>query len=313
MGVIAGIGCGGGKGAGTPQGQGGAGSLTLTLPTEGSGGGRPVKYDDAGNPTCVNIASIGSFAHYGTNGKDSTDAFVTWLNAKSSATVAMFTTKPALTAEFLNNYDVILLQELGANGGKTAADFWTFSQAELDALAAWVNAGGGLISLTGYDSVAPEVAPENALLKFSGISYSTTDIMGDGLCKAIAAISPYCDCWGDAVPVTGWDPASPLSAHLTAVGAFHGFNVVPGDASVVASSGSQVFAASKQVGLGRVFVFFDEWVTYTSQWNAPATSGNCQNHTAAQQFQVPQFWYNVLSWTSNRQCFTIADDQVIPK
>jgi hypothetical protein len=300
----------GAGGAGSGAGNGGAGVgvggssfVTGTAGTGAADGGRPEKCDDAGHCSCINIVSIGQVAHYGAN-NDNTDAFTAWLNSKSSATLSLITTKPTITASFLAGYDVVILQALedGENG-----PFWQFSQAEQDALSTWVQNGGGLITLTGYGGDADEVDPDNQLLQFASISYNKDDILGT--CPG----NEPCYCWGNSVPLGGWAAASPISANLTQVGAFHGRSInSTGASSVVCTDGTTKYAVSQAVGKGKVFVYCDEWVTYTSQWLAASTTTNpsdpCYNMSAGQVFQVPQFWYNAIKWVSSDvPCFDISD------
>src|SRR5262245_11336955 len=88
----------GGSGSGTGAGPGATGTggdigiTTAGTQSSGSGldGGTP-ECDDAGNCTCIDIASLGRPAHYGA-GMDDTDAFQTWLNTKSSANLDLYTT-----------------------------------------------------------------------------------------------------------------------------------------------------------------------------------------------------------------------------
>jgi hypothetical protein len=294
-----------GSGAGTGNGGGspGVGSFVGSSGS-GAGGdaGRPLRCDDAGNCSCINIASIGQPAYFG-----ATDAFQSWLDSKSSANLDMFTVQPTLTAAFLANYDVILLQAM-QNGQYDP--FWTFTAEDQAALATWVQNGGGLIALSGYGADATEVTPTNQLLGFTGISYNTDDILGT--CPG----SDPCYCWGNSVPLGGWQSSSPISANITQVGAFHGRSINSDGADVVCTDGTTDYAVSKEVGKGKVFVYCDEWVTYTSQWygTTPVTnmSDPCYGNSAGQVFQVPQFWYNVIKYaSSNAACFTINDPTVV--
>jgi hypothetical protein len=297
---------------GAKSGAGAGGGISLTGSGVGGGanpdGGRPEKCDDAGHCTCINIASIGMPGTYGA-GNDNTNQFQTWLDTKSSANLDLITTHQTLTPALLANYDVIILQELadGVNG-----PFWTFTQAEVDALTAWVKAGGGLISLTGYTGSTDEVTPENQLLALAGISYNMDDILGN--CPS----GDNCYCWGSSVPLGGWQASSPISANIKQVGAFHGRSINAGSAAtVVCTDGTTKYAVSQQVAKGRVFVFCDEWVTYTSQWDgtgAPVTnpSDPCYMMDANQVFQVAQFWYNVIKWVApNSACFDINDPTIV--
>jgi hypothetical protein len=269
-----------------------------------------LKCDSTGHCTCITVASIGKPAHYG----GSTDAFQSWLNTKSSATVDLITTHTApLTKDLLDQYQVIILQALedGEQG-----PFWQFTAAEVAAVSEWVQNGGGLITLTGYGSDPGEVNPTNQLLQFTGISYNKDNVL-------ITCPNSLCYCWSDSIPLAGWQAASPISANITQVGAKSGRSINAGDATVVSTDGTYVYGAAKAVGKGKVFVFTDEWVTYTSQWLGVARTVNqydpcydpvtMQMKTADKYFQVPQFWYNAIKWVSSSTCdFVIEDPGIVP-
>ncbi|MCL2448180.1 MAG: hypothetical protein FWD17_04475 [Polyangiaceae bacterium] len=278
-------------------------------------GGRPEFCDDAGNCHCFNIASLGALGTWG----GTTSALMSWLNTESSASVAVYTTKPTIDAAFLAQYQVIIVQLLAdaVNG-----PYWSFSASEISALSDWVKAGGGLITMSGYQPDAAEVAPLNQLLSFTDISYNTDDILG--ACPA----GQNCACWGNTVPVGPW-VVGPIGQNVTQVGAYHGRSINPGSATIDASSGSTVFAAHEDIGTGHLFAWCDEWVTYTSQWlgttgatggaggaGAPnAATPGCSGMTATDVFQVPQFWYNAISYASQAtSCtFTINNPAIVPK
>jgi hypothetical protein len=98
--------------------------------------------------------------------------------------------------------------------------------------------------------------------------------------------------------------------NIKAVGAYMGRQVSPGDATVVATYSGKTVAASKEIGTGKVFMWCDEWVTYTSQWSGGQKSGNpdqwnpCYNSatsewlTADVALQTMQFWYNSIMYVS---------------
>jgi hypothetical protein len=231
--------------------------------------------------------------------------------------------KPTLTADFLAQYDVIIFQWLvnaiqpdpSIQGAFEGSGYWTFSPAELDALKTWVNGGGGVIVLSGYDALPGELGPTNQVVQaLTDMSYSATDTYG------MTQTSPAEQCLGYSDPVTGWVPTAPggtpdlLGQHITEVGAFHGRAINTGPKSIVdcTSSTYGVCAAHQDVGQGHVYVFTDEWVTYTSQWFAPTASPNCVADAApgpgmypAVQvvYQTPQFWYNAISYAAQAtQC-----------
>jgi hypothetical protein len=239
---------------------------------------------------------------------------VSWLNTQSTAAVDTYETKPTLTDSFLAQYDVILLQWLrdvsdAGNGGA----FWQFTPAEVSALAAWVNSGGGLITLSGYDGDGQEVTPLNTLLSFTAFSYNMDGTSGSDYAGGA--------CWGNASGLTGWNTASPIASHVTEVGIQNGRSInvaADGGSSVTVdcpctNGNSSECAVHQDIGRGHVFAFTDEWVTYTSQWAgmSPCIASTCTN-TPATAFQVPQFWYNAISYAaSSAVCFTIKDPSIV--
>jgi hypothetical protein len=305
-------------------------------------GAHPSRCDDAGNCTCIAIASIGHEGVWGPCSTDNTAALQNWLNTQSTAKVDNYaTTKPTLTPDFLAKYDVIILQwmvETGMKGNDGAA--WQFSAAEVSALSDWVNAGGGIVALNGYQCPANgcsvvDIVATNQLLSFTDIQFVADDNF-DG--NNISCQNAYC--WGGAVPVGAatagcpstllpapWDSTSPLGKHITDVGAWTARSIKSTMATpmfqVDSTDGTKQYAVHEQIGSGHVFAYGDEWVTYTGEWTGtskcitdPTIFNNmndpCYQKSAAQVFQIPQFWYNAIKYAaSSVQCFTIMDAGVI--
>ncbi len=275
--------------------------------------------DDEGNCFCLKLAVIGTSDS--TANENDVAAFRDWLNTKSSCQVSMFEERTTLTPEFLAEYDLVLLQLLGDTA---YGPFWTYSSSEIDALREWVEAGGGLISLTGYNgnASAEEVAAVNGLIQpVTGISYNNDRYLADtGACNT-------CWCWGNSVPIYGWDPAHEISKDISQVGALWGYSInAPDDATIVATEAGKNAAVAREIGQGRVFVFADEWVIFTNQWrDGDTTPGNSadennvcydmekqQFNNAENYFQIPQFWYNVIKWVAPpNDCFIIHDPVIV--
>jgi hypothetical protein len=282
-----------------------------------SDGGQPQSCSDAGC-TCLRIASIGHEGIWGAcgqSGGDGTSALVSWLNSQSTAKVDTYDlSKPTLTADFLAPYDVIILQWLrDVSDGGTDGPLWQFSASEVSALAAWVNAGGGLITMSGYDAQSGnEVTPLNTLLSFTAFQYNMDMTNGSDTTGGT--------CWGGATGLTGWNGTTPIGAHLTEVGVSYGRSIsVAADAGAVTldcpcnGSNQNACAVHQDIGKGHVFSYTDEWVTYTSQWAgmSPCISATCTN-TPATAFQVPQFWYNAIKYASSSvTCFTISTPGIV--
>ncbi len=329
------IACGGGEdekrtldnGGGSTTGTGsvsGTGSLgtgtgSVLLPGSGGGdgsGGREAVCDAMGNCTCINVAVFGQQGNYGAvPGMDGTSAIQAWLNENSSADVQLFHDKPAINAEFLAQFDVIILEDPRAtkDGPK-----WVYGADEIAAVEAWVRGGPrGIIALSGYSADQGEVDPTNQLLAFTGMQYvGSSDTLG-------SASGSCAYCLGNSVSETGWNTAHPIAKNITAVGAFHGrsINITGQGVETISTDGATVLGAVAQVDQGRVFMFHDEWVTYTSQWDGTGLQNDCRaldaNHMClnvhpSTTYQTSTFWYNSLRWVSGEpQCFDINDETII--
>jgi len=329
----------GAAGAGGPGSGGMGGDIMFTTGIGGStvDGGNPTECDDAGNCTCIRIASIGHEGVWGPCSSDSTTALQNWLNTQSTAQVDNYNTqKPALTPEFLAQYDVIILQWMVTNGKQYDDGApWQFGPDEVDALKNWVNNGGGLIALSGYQCNGEgcqihDVTATNQLLSFTDIQFNADGVIDPGKTGC-----PSCYCWGGPLPLGGklansgdtptygtWDPASPIAKNLKNTGYYIGRSIKSTTATVDISDGTYKYAVHEQVGKGHVFVYGDEWVTYSGQWLGTAACLNpnmytnpsdpCYQKSAAQVFQIPQFWYNAIQYAaSSVECFTIEDPGVI--
>jgi hypothetical protein len=242
---------------------------------------------------------------------DGQDAIVAWLNANSTGEAEYFPAKPAITTEFLGSYDVIILQNIVG---------WAFTPEETAAVQAWVEGGGGIISLAGYgDSAANDGFTEtNALLAFTGMQYA--GVAGAGDISTMAGSCGYC--LGGSDIQGGFDMAHPIGANVTSVGAFYGRSVNPGASGVVvATHGGLTAGAAAEIGEGQVFMFHDEWATYNSQWNGSVLTEDCRtydmNHSCygyhpIASYQIPQFWYNSIKWASGGvECFDILDPTIV--
>ncbi|WP_438002152.1 hypothetical protein WMF26_23700 [Sorangium sp. So ce185] len=350
--VIACSASGGGNGNNTGNGEGGqsasgpgavssssgdfGGEIGLT--SSGPGGeppadaGHQTTCDDEGNCTCINIASIGHEGVWGPCSSDSTTALQTWLNTQSTAQVDNYNMeKPTLTPEFLAKYDVILLQWMVTKGAQNDdGQPWQFTPDEVKALEDWVNSGGGLIALSGYQCngqgcMIHDVTATNQLLSFTDIQFNA-----DGVLDPARTNCANCNCWGGPVPLGGplpgsvgtWNQDTPIGKDIQSVGAYIARSIKSTTATVDCTDGTNNFAVHKEVGKGHVVAYGDEWVTYSGQWLGTAACINpqmymdpnspCYERSAAQVFQISQFWYNALKYAaSSIECFTIEDPAII--
>ena len=286
---------------------------------------------------CLRLALLGTLES-AANNKD-TQPFVDWLNGNSggSATVTMVPSKPALDETFLGQYDILVVANVNN---------WTFSDAEKAAVSAWSHNGGGIISLTGFTSEAPEPGYTSQLLEFSGIGYNSTQTAPSGPSQATpvyygGGTTSLKDCLTGDANFTTAVPIAPQTGNLTKlthalsyVGAYIGWGITaPADATVVATdpTSSQPMVVAKEVDVaGRVLAFGDEWIIFASQWESSSPPPNqtqdqyniCWSmptaeaegffHSVATLYQTKQFWYNAINWVAppNECNFTIVDVDV---
>jgi hypothetical protein len=245
--------------------------------------------DDAGKCTCLRLALLGTLASAAVD--SDSDAFVSWLNNNSdgTATLTKVPTKPSVDAAFLANYDILLVANV---------NHWSFSEAEKAAVANWVTtSGGGIITLTGFESTATEPSDTSQLVSFAGMGYSGS-AQKDWTAPASGELSPVyyksgtvdlkqCMEWnGTTGGVMHTSPRittpirftpqptdtqmGKLTLGLDYVGAFIGWPALaPKDSIVLAKdpiSGGNMAVAYEYQGKGRLFTFGDEWVIFTNQW-----------------------------------------------
>ena len=255
--------------------------------------------------SCLQIMSWGTVGRYGSvPGEDGQDAIVSWLNERSNAVAEHVIQPTSITPEFLEPFDIILLQNLND---------WEFSHEELLVFEDWVRAGGGVFALAGYMSDgADEVVPTNELLSFSGMKFNALNTSGDT--STSLGVCGYC--LGTTYKQGGFNSEHPIAQGVTAVGAFQGRSI-GGDGELVASEADVIFGMSKQVDQGRVFLFHDEWITYNSQWTSGTISGceannECSGMSPRETYQVAQLWYNSLRWLAPKaSCFDLRDDSIV--
>ena len=277
----------GGSGAGAGGGLGGSGGGT-----SGTGGGvgataevcdgvdndqngiiDDVDLGHDGVCDCLKIATLGFKGRWG-NGS----VFSNWLDGKSQQGAVNLEAQ-TLTPELLARFQVIVVQDVRSSGTAGVGNGLgrSYSQAEIDALAAWVQAGGGVMTLIGYGD-ASEVVNVNQLLSPYGIHYGSTGVL------------PQVN--GSTAPVTHW-ATHPLSDNVTRIGVDNGYEVQGGGTLLAwePNPGDVDVARALELGTGHVLVWGDEWITYDSEW------------TAHPDYQVERFWLNVLKWlTPANQC-----------
>jgi hypothetical protein len=196
---------------------------------------------------CLAIALIG------TPGGLAASQFEQWLIDRGTSAERI--DPPLVDAAVLAAYDVVILDQL------TRA----YTPAEAIAFDTWVNAGGGLMAMTGH-TASPVSAQQwpNTILEPMGLVYQGPLLNG---------------------PVTDFLP-HPITMGLTSVTFLGGFEVaatIPGQSEVVARLPGMIPAAQAQErGAGKVFVWGDEWIEYDSEWSALP--------------EITVLWTNIFEW-----------------
>lgn len=258
-----GNGNGNGDGSGGGKGDGGA-EVCDGIDNDGDGLIDNIDRGGDGICDCLLIATLGVKGTWGVS-----DIFKSWLNGKSDVG-AKDLADAVLTPELLARYQVIVAQDVRGNHA--------YSQAEVDALKAWVDKGGGFLSLIGYGE-STEVVNVNRLLAPLGTSYKNAQILPKQ---------------GSTVPIESWTPNSPVTAGITKIGVDNGYEV-QGSAPVLAQykkdNTTLTLLRGQPVGSGHVLTWGDEWITYDGEW---------KDHP---DYQVERFWLNMIKWlTPATQC-----------
>ena len=273
---------------------------------------------DSGDDACscppFNVAVMGKPGKWGANPEGDPDtALQQWLSSSSAGTARVdnFTQRTLLTADFLARYDLIILASLSDDSN--VGPWWLFSQDEIAAFQAWVENGGGVLSMVGYSGNPDEVRPVNELIGFSGITDNADGVWGPSTDSQVY----YCN---QSNPLTDWNRTDPVIANLstgvTMVGFTNGHSInAPSDGHVVVSVDGKAVMVAKIVNQGRILAYGDEWISYTSQWtgvgNPKANDPSCDGYLAQDKFQMSQLWYNMIHWAQARAtCFTIVDTAV---
>lgn len=206
---------------------------------------------------CLNIALIGN------QGANPSAEFQTWLEAQGTQ-VDRISTMPneLLDKATLNKYDIIILDYLIRN----------YTAEEAMTTQTWVEAGGGLMAMTGFTNAQFAADRPNSLIKPMGLSYNTSKGFFSG-------------------PVTQFVP-HPITMGLTSISFYGGLFIdIVNDG--VGVNKTIMTLPQGPVGVvqdrknGRLFIFGDEWVEFDSEWkNIP---------------QIKQFWVQTLSWLGPKE------------
>lgn len=212
---------------------------------------------------CLHILLLGA------PGLRSSSNFQAWLTAQGTMVMRRDDTSPpdTVTAALLAGYDVVVLDRL----------LRSYSAAESDVLRDYVAAGGGLISMTGYDGSADRPQSNSALVSL-GVEYLPG--LQDG-------------------PITRF-VTHPTTAGLSSVtfaggyyvgelaGATGATNTVVATFPPVGDGGLGPTAGlAQERGIGRAWIWGDEWIEFDSEWTTMP--------------EISTLWANVLGWVSHQR------------
>jgi len=201
---------------------------------------------------CLNIALVGN------QGANPSAEFQNWLIDQGTK-VDRIHTNPAevLDKATISKYDIIILDYMVRN----------YTPDEAATMKTWVEAGGGLMAMTGFTNQQFVADRPNTLIKPMGLSYNTSKGFFSGPVKTFA---PH-----------------PITEGLTSISFFGGLYV---DIVEDGVGKNEVIMTLPQgpVGVvqdrmnGRLFIFGDEWIEFDSEWkNIP---------------EIKKFWVQTLAW-----------------
>lgn len=212
---------------------------------------------DVGMDGLCDCIRIGFFGEVASDAGTATDSFEAWLTARSGQIpIQHLAATDTLTTQWLSSLQVLIvggLKDRRARAGNNPA----FTAEEIAAFDDWIqNKGGGVITLSGYTANLDDARPVSELLQNTGLSYDLASVTGPGVI----------DLNGPPVWLTGiTTPTHPIVDGVKEIGVYYGYPVV-GDGTTILSAEGYVLGMAKELGLGRVFAFADEWITQDATW-----------------------------------------------
>jgi hypothetical protein len=203
---------------------------------------------------CLSIALVGN------QGSLDASQFVAYLQSKGTSVERINSNvlsdiDAPLTPAVLAKYDIIILDWLQR----------TYTPQESADVRAWVEAGGGLMTMTGHENIQVTIDRCNSFISPLGLTYNGDFFDG---------------------PVTQF-AMHPITEGLTSITFLGGLYVdivedgVGMNEVIMTLPPGPVGVVQERVD-GRVFVFGDEWVEFDSEWS--------------QMPEIQQFWVQTLSW-----------------
>jgi hypothetical protein len=315
---------GSGGAGGSDTGASGGQVITGGAGAGGTGGAAGAVGPDGGiscSSQCPPTATIGITGVWGatySNGSSGTvvtpgyAAFTNWLTARGTNCVVQnldITGANYLTATRIAPYQILIVLDIYHtladknaffNAKKTNTGYPAYpgtqralQASEVNAVANWVNNGGGLMTTIGTASTAAEMTNANLLLNPFGIAYSVTNVdilPGNSTITTFSTAAPIASqitTGVNTLPVTGAAGIEGLAGgNLPVNSSIFSLYASAPNGGGRGGYGSGVYAlgvATIVNGQGHVNVWGDETITYDAAWNNNA-------------YQVQTYWKNVLTW-----------------
>jgi hypothetical protein len=236
---------------------------------------------------CLNIATIGEPGPWDDSATNQgTSLFTDWLNSRSS-TPAVALKDKVITEDLLKPFQVVVSLHAGtmdavAYNNQTAPKHHAFSDAEVAAFTKWINGGGGAMTtiayvLGGEVNGVKEQENINKLLSSIGLSYKANWVPG---------------------PIVDWT-MDPVTNGIMKITATNGMSCDDQGTVVARDQFKNCALQIKEVGMGHVAMWADDWITYNRLW------------ASAPDEQVPRLWLNILKYlTPPKQCQVPIPDRI---
>jgi Tfp pilus assembly protein PilX len=343
----------GGSGTTTPIGGIGAGGAVATggvVSTGGSGSGGA--HGTGGSSGCVPSACP-SLATMGVFGNDPVVNFKIWLADHSSSclTQDLAVDTNVITAAMLAPYKIVIVLDVGHSQqdydtfnatsptnlygalltlANPSPPVRQFSAAEGQVVKQWVQNGGGIFVVNGYNNSLWLNTNFNTLIEPLGLVYYSPSCDLDPNCPKTGTGILYQSQLGQ-VQISSF-ATHPLTVGVTQLFAdgwwpISGYPVASGLPTALDSrykvwatyGNGENFGVAGTYGAGRVVVIADEWVTFDKNWasstwgssvaalwnNAITWLGNCSGAPPSS-FPDPNTWYKICTSASPSQCLDVS-------
>ncbi len=220
------------------------------IDNNGNGAVDDVDVENDGICDCLKIALIGR------PGVLDASSFLDWLNDRGASVERVLPSEGEFTREFLDQYDVLILDFLQRG----------YTEAEAEIFKTWIAEGGTAISMTGYSNAETDKQRPNSLMAGLGVAYVRDLVSG---------------------PIVDFS-SHPVIEGVNSITFKGGFAIQAAEATgdvnneTVGLIGGEIVALAHTRGKGRVLIWGDEWIQFDSEWSSMPAIG--------------QLWVNIFRW-----------------